>query len=111
MTQKLSNFPKVTPNKNYNWDSNQASELHQETFVPSNCFLIYKNSLQYDPLGAQKISKIFFWLNSCRYWDLKSGACVRIFNGHQGTVTCMDLYKNRLCLLYTSDAADETSTV
>ncbi|KAF6092873.1 CMT1A duplicated region transcript 1 [Phyllostomus discolor] len=33
---------------------------------------------------------------SIRYWDLKSGACVRIFNGHQGTVTCMDLYKNRL---------------
>ncbi|XP_030886730.1 CMT1A duplicated region transcript 1 protein [Leptonychotes weddellii] len=29
-------------------------------------------------------------------WDLKSGACIRIFNGHQGTVTCMDLYKNRL---------------
>ncbi|KAM5308929.1 F-box and WD repeat domain containing protein 10B [Glossophaga mutica] len=33
---------------------------------------------------------------SIRYWDLKSGACIRIFNGHQGTVTCMDLYKNRL---------------
>ncbi|XP_040309080.1 F-box and WD repeat domain containing protein 10B isoform X2 [Herpailurus yagouaroundi] len=33
---------------------------------------------------------------SIRYWDLKSGACIRIFNGHQGTVTCMDLYMNRL---------------
>ncbi|XP_058531590.1 F-box and WD repeat domain containing protein 10B isoform X3 [Ochotona princeps] len=33
---------------------------------------------------------------SIRYWDLKSGACLRIFNGHQGTVTCMDLLKNRL---------------
>ncbi|XP_039083328.1 CMT1A duplicated region transcript 1 protein isoform X2 [Hyaena hyaena] len=33
---------------------------------------------------------------SIRYWDLKSGACVRIFNGHQGTVTCMDLYMNKL---------------
>ncbi|XP_045842044.1 CMT1A duplicated region transcript 1 protein isoform X2 [Meles meles] len=33
---------------------------------------------------------------SIRSWDLKSGACIRIFNGHQGTVTCMDLYKNRL---------------
>ncbi|XP_005620127.1 CMT1A duplicated region transcript 1 protein isoform X2 [Canis lupus familiaris] len=33
---------------------------------------------------------------SIRFWDLKSGACIRIFNGHQGTITCMDLYKNRL---------------
>ncbi|XP_045634092.1 CMT1A duplicated region transcript 1 protein isoform X2 [Ursus americanus] len=33
---------------------------------------------------------------SIRSWDLKTGACIRIFNGHQGTVTCMDLYKNRL---------------
>ncbi|XP_078229206.1 F-box/WD repeat-containing protein 10 isoform X2 [Callithrix jacchus] len=33
---------------------------------------------------------------SIRYWDLRSGACTRIFNGHQGTVTCMDLCKNRL---------------
>ncbi|XP_020923559.1 CMT1A duplicated region transcript 1 protein isoform X2 [Sus scrofa] len=33
---------------------------------------------------------------SIRYWDLKSGACVRIFNGHQGTITCMDVHKNRL---------------
>ncbi|XP_062968511.1 F-box and WD repeat domain containing protein 10B isoform X1 [Cynocephalus volans] len=33
---------------------------------------------------------------SIRYWDLKSGACTRIFSGHQGTVTCLDLYKKRL---------------
>ncbi|KAM5274853.1 LOW QUALITY PROTEIN: F-box and WD repeat domain containing protein 10B [Ctenodactylus gundi] len=33
---------------------------------------------------------------SIRYWDLKTGACKRIFYGHQGTVTCMDLYKNML---------------
>ncbi|XP_019062260.1 CMT1A duplicated region transcript 1 protein isoform X2 [Fukomys damarensis] len=33
---------------------------------------------------------------SIRYWDLKSGACIRIFYGHQGTVTCMDLYKKML---------------
>ncbi|KAM6174556.1 LOW QUALITY PROTEIN: F-box and WD repeat domain containing protein 10B [Erethizon dorsatum] len=33
---------------------------------------------------------------SIRYWDLKSGACVRIFYGHQGTVTCMDLHENML---------------
>ncbi|XP_004634916.1 CMT1A duplicated region transcript 1 protein isoform X2 [Octodon degus] len=33
---------------------------------------------------------------SIRYWDLKSGACIRIFYGHQGTVTCMDLCKNML---------------
>ncbi|XP_047689889.1 F-box and WD repeat domain containing protein 10B isoform X2 [Prionailurus viverrinus] len=33
---------------------------------------------------------------SIRYWDLKSGACIRIFSGHQGTVTCMDLYMNKL---------------
>ncbi|KAM9210496.1 F-box/WD repeat-containing protein 10-like isoform 1-T1 [Dugong dugon] len=33
---------------------------------------------------------------SIRYWDLKSGTCIRIFNGHQGTITYIDLYKNRL---------------
>nr|XP_027811810.1 CMT1A duplicated region transcript 1 protein isoform X4 [Marmota flaviventris] len=33
---------------------------------------------------------------SIRYWDLKTGVCLRIFYGHQGTVTCMDLYKNKL---------------
>ncbi|KAB1265745.1 F-box/WD repeat-containing protein 10 [Camelus dromedarius] len=33
---------------------------------------------------------------SIRYWDLKSGACIRIFNGHQGTITCMDVYKTKL---------------
>uniref|UniRef100_A0A2I3LF09 F-box and WD repeat domain containing 10 n=1 Tax=Papio anubis TaxID=9555 RepID=A0A2I3LF09_PAPAN len=33
---------------------------------------------------------------SIRYWDLKSGACTRIFSGHQGTITCIDLCKNRL---------------
>ncbi|XP_063125086.1 F-box and WD repeat domain containing 10 isoform X1 [Rattus norvegicus] len=33
---------------------------------------------------------------SIRYWDIKTGACIRIFYGHQGTITCLDLYKNRL---------------
>ncbi|KAL1779224.1 CMT1A duplicated region transcript 1 protein isoform X1 [Sigmodon hispidus] len=33
---------------------------------------------------------------SIRYWDVKTGACIRIFYGHQGTITCLDLYKNRL---------------
>uniref|UniRef100_H0X8M1 B box-type domain-containing protein n=1 Tax=Otolemur garnettii TaxID=30611 RepID=H0X8M1_OTOGA len=33
---------------------------------------------------------------SIRYWDLKNGNCIRIFNGHQGTITCIDLYKNKL---------------
>ena len=35
-------------------------------------------------------------LHFCRYWDVKTGACVRIFYGHQGTITCLDVYKNRL---------------
>ncbi|KAG8521873.1 F-box/WD repeat-containing protein 10 [Galemys pyrenaicus] len=39
---------------------------------------------------------------SIRYWDLKSGACVRIFTGHQGTITCMDLYKK----IFVSGAKD-----
>nr|XP_044986468.1 CMT1A duplicated region transcript 1 protein [Jaculus jaculus] len=33
---------------------------------------------------------------SIRCWDLKSGACLRMLYGHQGAVTCIDLYKNRL---------------
>ncbi|XP_029069200.1 CMT1A duplicated region transcript 1 protein [Monodon monoceros] len=33
---------------------------------------------------------------SIRYWDLDSGACIRIFNGHQGAISCMDVWKNKL---------------
>ncbi|MEJ1273077.1 F-box and WD-40 domain protein 10 [Cricetulus griseus] len=33
---------------------------------------------------------------SIRYWDMTTGSCIRIFYGHQGTITCLDLYKNRL---------------
>ncbi|XP_007462734.1 PREDICTED: F-box/WD repeat-containing protein 10 [Lipotes vexillifer] len=33
---------------------------------------------------------------SIRYWDLNSGACIRIFSGHQGTISCMDVWKNKL---------------
>ncbi|XP_012868552.1 PREDICTED: F-box/WD repeat-containing protein 10-like [Dipodomys ordii] len=33
---------------------------------------------------------------SIRYWDLKTGSCIKIFYGHQGTITCMDVYKNKL---------------
>ncbi|KAL6052291.1 hypothetical protein STEG23_014404 [Scotinomys teguina] len=33
---------------------------------------------------------------SIRSWDVKTGACIRNFYGHQGTIICLDLYKNRL---------------
>ncbi|XP_054999557.1 F-box and WD repeat domain containing protein 10B [Sorex araneus] len=33
---------------------------------------------------------------SIRYWDLKNGACIRVFSGHHGTITCMDICKNML---------------
>uniref|UniRef100_A0A8C8VQK8 F-box domain-containing protein n=1 Tax=Pelusios castaneus TaxID=367368 RepID=A0A8C8VQK8_9SAUR len=33
---------------------------------------------------------------SIRCWNIFTGACVRIFNGHTGTVTCLDLFKNKL---------------
>ncbi|XP_040604790.1 CMT1A duplicated region transcript 1 protein isoform X3 [Mesocricetus auratus] len=33
---------------------------------------------------------------SIRYWDVTTGTCIRIFYGHQGTITCLDLHKNRL---------------
>ncbi|XP_031207717.1 CMT1A duplicated region transcript 1 protein isoform X3 [Mastomys coucha] len=33
---------------------------------------------------------------SIRSWDIQTGACIRIFYGHQGTITCLDVYKNRL---------------
>ncbi|XP_029413434.1 CMT1A duplicated region transcript 1 protein [Nannospalax galili] len=32
---------------------------------------------------------------SIRCWDVQSGVCIRIFYGHQGTITCLDLYKHR----------------
>ncbi|XP_009877376.1 PREDICTED: F-box/WD repeat-containing protein 10-like, partial [Apaloderma vittatum] len=32
---------------------------------------------------------------SIRCWDIHSGACVKIFNGHCGTITCLDLHKEQ----------------
>ncbi|XP_019398285.1 PREDICTED: CMT1A duplicated region transcript 1 protein [Crocodylus porosus] len=32
---------------------------------------------------------------SIRCWNIYTGVCVRIFNGHTGTITCLDLYKNK----------------
>ncbi|XP_053310109.1 F-box and WD repeat domain containing protein 10B [Spea bombifrons] len=31
-----------------------------------------------------------------RQWDLTSGVCVRVYNGHMKTVTCLDVHKNYL---------------
>ncbi|KAM6297488.1 F-box and WD repeat domain containing protein 10B [Aegotheles albertisi] len=32
---------------------------------------------------------------SIRCWDISSGACVRVFNGHCGTVTCLDSHEEQ----------------
>ncbi|XP_021139130.2 F-box/WD repeat-containing protein 10 [Columba livia] len=32
---------------------------------------------------------------SIRCWDIYSGACVKVFNGHYGTVTCLDLHEEQ----------------
>ncbi|NXH66678.1 FBW10 protein, partial [Hydrobates tethys] len=32
---------------------------------------------------------------SIRCWNISSGACVKIFNGHCGTITCLDLHEER----------------
>ncbi|NWX85714.1 FBW10 protein, partial [Nothoprocta pentlandii] len=32
---------------------------------------------------------------SIRCWDIYSGVCTKIFNGHSGTITCLDLFKNK----------------
>ncbi|NXL45554.1 FBW10 protein, partial [Podilymbus podiceps] len=32
---------------------------------------------------------------SIRCWNIYSGACVKIFNGHCGTITCLDLHEER----------------
>ncbi|NXY11306.1 FBW10 protein, partial [Pteruthius melanotis] len=32
---------------------------------------------------------------SIRYWDIPSGACVRTFTGHYGTITCLDSHLER----------------
>ncbi|XP_009672186.2 F-box and WD repeat domain containing protein 10B isoform X3 [Struthio camelus] len=32
---------------------------------------------------------------SIRCWDIYSGACTKIFHGHSGTITCLDLYKDK----------------
>ncbi|XP_050174894.1 F-box/WD repeat-containing protein 10-like [Myiozetetes cayanensis] len=33
---------------------------------------------------------------SIRCWDIHSGACVKTFNGHYGTITCLDLHQEQL---------------
>uniref|UniRef100_U3IJR4 Uncharacterized protein n=1 Tax=Anas platyrhynchos platyrhynchos TaxID=8840 RepID=U3IJR4_ANAPP len=33
---------------------------------------------------------------SIRCWDIFSGACVKIFNGHCGTISCLDVHERRL---------------
>nr|XP_028572965.1 CMT1A duplicated region transcript 1 protein [Podarcis muralis] len=32
---------------------------------------------------------------SIRMWNILTGACVKIFNGHTGSITCLDLYKSK----------------
>ncbi|NXJ72330.1 FBW10 protein, partial [Rostratula benghalensis] len=32
---------------------------------------------------------------SIRCWNIQSGACMRIFNGHCGTITCLDLHEEQ----------------
>ncbi|NXL29769.1 FBW10 protein, partial [Glaucidium brasilianum] len=32
---------------------------------------------------------------SIRCWNIYSGACVKIFNGHSGTITCLDLHEEQ----------------
>ncbi|XP_031824284.1 CMT1A duplicated region transcript 1 protein isoform X1 [Sarcophilus harrisii] len=33
---------------------------------------------------------------SIRYWNIETGMCTKIFNGHTGTITCLDLYETKL---------------
>ncbi|XP_043855519.1 CMT1A duplicated region transcript 1 protein [Dromiciops gliroides] len=33
---------------------------------------------------------------SIRYWNIQTGICTKIFNGHTGTITCLDLHENKL---------------
>ncbi|XP_054254862.1 F-box/WD repeat-containing protein 10-like [Indicator indicator] len=44
---------------------------------------------------------------SIRYWDIYSGACLKIFHGHSGTVTCLDLHEEH----FVSGARDGTLKV
>ncbi|NXX44397.1 FBW10 protein, partial [Tricholaema leucomelas] len=44
---------------------------------------------------------------SIRYWDIQSGACLKIFYGHHATVTCLDLHEEH----FVSGARDGTLKV
>ncbi|XP_020822259.1 F-box and WD repeat domain containing protein 10B [Phascolarctos cinereus] len=33
---------------------------------------------------------------SIRYWNTETGLCTKIFNGHMGTITCLDSHENKL---------------
>ncbi|KAJ6660463.1 hypothetical protein lerEdw1_017887 [Lerista edwardsae] len=42
---------------------------------------------------------------SIRMWSIFSGACVKMFNGHSGSITCLDVHKNK----FVSGARDRTA--
>lgn len=36
-----------------------------------------------------------FWPALCRCWNIRSGACMKVFNGHCGTITCLDFHEEQ----------------
>lgn len=36
-----------------------------------------------------------FCLVLCRCWNISSGACMKVFIGHCGTITCLDLHEEQ----------------
>ncbi|XP_062979317.1 F-box and WD repeat domain containing protein 10B [Elgaria multicarinata webbii] len=42
---------------------------------------------------------------SIRMWNILTGSCEKIFNGHSGSITCLDLYKNK----FVSGSKDRTA--
>lgn len=65
------------------------------------------------PSACQHWTTLTFWLFLLshswsvlfRMWNINTGACVKIFNGHTRTIICLDMYKNK----FVSGAKDCTA--
>nr|XP_034960561.1 CMT1A duplicated region transcript 1 protein [Zootoca vivipara] len=70
-------------------------DVNEMRFVPP-VFLGHAGSIRAVHLNEQKGLLLSGSYDlSIRMWNILTGACVKIFNGHTASITCLDLYKSK----------------